>query len=490
MTTQAERRRKRPAVNVLAGIMNAQWALTPDALQTMITIARRENLDPAAIEMIRGEPLRNTHTVTVREGIATIPVHGPMFRYADFFSRISGATSYEEIATDFQAALDDPRIRAIVFDFDTPGGHTNGCAELARAIYAARGRKPIIGYVANWAASGGYWMACACDEVVCHETGMVGSIGVIAGYIDDSKHMEMHGFEEVTIVSSNAKNKDVDPTTEKGKAKIKAILDDLETVFIADVAKMRGVTAEHVIAEYGQGDVFVGASALARGMVDRLGNYEALHAELLERESTPTGAFVVKSRAVPTSVTTPGESMNTKVTGQPAAAGAATPPGARVEGTPPEKKEEEENPGTKAEGDGTCPECGGENGTHKDGCTKAPAAKAPAAAIHPSAIDQAKADERKRIADIRALGKPGEDVTIQACIDDPSCTVEMAAKRLRDAETRTGADRLAALRTDDAGKHPSNVAAPTDQSPEAAAKGAVKAYYDLTQPKGSTQRAR
>jgi hypothetical protein len=59
-------------------------------------IAERTNISPEALEAARGEALKNTHAVTVRDGVATIPVAGPMFRYASFFTRISGATAYED----------------------------------------------------------------------------------------------------------------------------------------------------------------------------------------------------------------------------------------------------------------------------------------------------------------------------------------------------------------------------------------------------------
>lgn len=485
MTTRAERNRKRPAVNVLNALMREHWAILPASLQMMAVIAQRQNLDVEAIELQRGEPLRNTHTVTVRDGVATIPVHGPMFRYADFFSRVSAATTYEDIATDFRAAMDDPRIKAIVFDIDSPGGEVNGCAELARAIHSARGVKPIIAYVPNWACSAAYWMATACDEIVAHETSMLGSIGCIAAYLDDSKQLEAEGLREIVIVSSQSPNKDANPATADGRSQIQVILDDLAAVFIADVARFRGVSTDLVLSDFGQGGVFVGAKAVSAGMADRLGNYEALHAELLERETTPTGAFVLKARANHTIASTTGDGMK-KVTGKPAGARAETDPPKdeeeepAAEGSEPEKEEEGEAAGkkkvkAKAEGE-----------EEEEPSAETDEEEEPSATVRTKIA----AAERKRISDIRALGKPGEEATIQACIDDADCTVEMAAKRLRDAETKAGADRLAALKGDDAGAHATGAAAPIDQSPQAAAKSAVASFYALTEPKGSNQRAR
>lgn len=96
----------------------------------------------------------------------------------------------------------------------------------------------------------------------------------------------------------------------------------------------------------------------------------------------------------------------------------------------------------------------------------------------------AAAAERARIAAIRALGKPGEEAAIQACIDDPECSPADAALRLRQAEAGVSKGRLAALAADDAGQHPSGAAGrPTESTPREAARAAVARYRELTTPK-------
>jgi hypothetical protein len=97
------KKEKRPALNVLSAMMAQNWAILPDALETMLSIAERNNMDVEALEKQQGEPLKNAHKVTVRDGIATIEAAGPMIRYASIFSRISGATAYQTLATDFAA---------------------------------------------------------------------------------------------------------------------------------------------------------------------------------------------------------------------------------------------------------------------------------------------------------------------------------------------------------------------------------------------------
>jgi ClpP class serine protease len=170
---------KRPADNVLAAIMAAYWAITPDALKTIVSIAERTNLSPKRSRRARREAQERVchHGARRRRDD---PRRGPMFRYASFFTRVSGATAYEDVARDFGAALDDPRVRGIVLSIDSPGGEVNGNAELSQMVYAARGKKPIIAYVSNLGASAAYWLASAADAVVIAPTSILGSIGVAA----------------------------------------------------------------------------------------------------------------------------------------------------------------------------------------------------------------------------------------------------------------------------------------------------------------------
>src|SRR5690554_2801336 len=95
------------------------WLMLPSALDSLLAIADRLG-DPEALEARLGKPLDNTRAVTLRDGVAVIPVTGPIMRYANMFTRISGATSTQELATDLQAALDNPQVKAIVLNIDSP----------------------------------------------------------------------------------------------------------------------------------------------------------------------------------------------------------------------------------------------------------------------------------------------------------------------------------------------------------------------------------
>jgi capsid assembly protease len=256
---------------VIAAILGAEWAITPEALQGILSIAKRENESPEAVEARIGRPLENTHRAEMRGSVAVIPVVGPLFRRANMFTRVSGATSYDMVAQDLREALDNPAAKSIVLNIDSPGGMASGVAELASHIYEARTKKPVVAYVGGMGASAAYWLASAATSIVSNKTALLGSVGVVVG-------VGKKGEEE--IVSSQSPYKRVDPATAEGRARVQALVDNLAAIFIADVAKYRGASDEHVSAKFGQGDVMLGHAAVDAGMIDKLGTFEGLIAEL------------------------------------------------------------------------------------------------------------------------------------------------------------------------------------------------------------------
>lgn len=163
-------------------------------------------------------------------------------------------------------------------------------------VYGARGKKKIVGYVGGYGASAAYWIASACAEVVVNESAVLGSIGTIAAIPDPA--VEHAG--EVVFVSSQSPRKHADPTTEQGAADIQALLDALSDVFVAAVARNRGVDAETVLSSFGQGGLFVGQASVEAGLADRLGSFEGVLAELGRRA---TEAPAEQARAEPVQAT-------------------------------------------------------------------------------------------------------------------------------------------------------------------------------------------
>jgi capsid assembly protease len=201
------------------------WLITEDGLAQILAVAAREDLDMAAVDRavkaraaapqaiaLRGATrLSGTVTVGVRDRVAVVPIIGPVFRYSNLMTQISGATSLQLLARDFQTAADSSEISAIVLSIDSPGGQASGIAELAGVIRAARSRKPITAYVGDLAASAAYWLATAAEEIVLSPTGIVGSIGAVIQVSDTTTRDAAAGVRRSAIVSATSPRKALDP---------------------------------------------------------------------------------------------------------------------------------------------------------------------------------------------------------------------------------------------------------------------------------------
>lgn len=378
-------------------IQREPWAITQAALELITEIADRhalgETLTPDRIEALEqklGRPLAYTHTATERDGVAIIPVMGPLFRHANLMTEFSGATSYGVVARDLRAAVDNPMVDAIVLHFETPGGQVSGVADLAKQIRAVRGVKPIVAFVEE-ANSGGYWLAAQTDKIVASETAILGSVGAMINVVEDGEPKD--GRRRYRFVSSQSPNKNAAPSTEAGARQVQRIADDLGGIFVQHVADGRGTTVENVLEKYGQGGIFVAADALDRGMIDEIGTFEGLISSL-QQNAASAGGFNVGVKTMSGTQANAGAGQTVKL---------AELTAAQVAEHRPDLAE------------------------HFRGEGKAAAEKAQAEAVA-KAQTEAQAAERSRITDIQALAVPGADTLISAAIADGSKPEQVAMK--------------------------------------------------------------
>ena len=251
------------------------WAIEPDYLRS---------ISKEALSTKSEKHLDNTGSVSIRDGTAIIPIHGPITARNTFFSLFAGGTSLETLAKDFREALSNEDVKSILFDIDSPGGVAVGPMEMAEMIYNARGRKPIYSYIGRNGSSAAYWLASATEKIIVNPSALVGSIGVVTT-IPVQEQPDQDGYKNIEIVSSNAALKRPDPKTKEGLAEIRRELDDLESTFIDSIAKYRSITPEIIKADFGGGGVVIGSQAVNKNMADALGTYEEVLANLNQKIS-------------------------------------------------------------------------------------------------------------------------------------------------------------------------------------------------------------
>jgi ClpP class serine protease len=273
--------------NVIARITGAPWLIQAEALETMIELASRELPNQETIDAWKneasrralatraGDPLGNTPSARVRDGVAIIPIAGPIFRYANLFTQFSGATALLDFAANLAAARADSRVRGILLEIDSPGGDVTGLSEAADMIAQAAGEKPLVAYVEGSAHSAAYWLASAASRVVLSSTATIGSLGAVVAMQDSTEAQARTGVRRFRFVSTQTPNKLLDPTTDSGAAKVQALADRLASEFLTAAATARDMTTEQLLAATDGGGLVVGADAVAAGLADQVLGFEA-----------------------------------------------------------------------------------------------------------------------------------------------------------------------------------------------------------------------
>jgi len=184
-----------------------------------------------------------------------------------------GNIGSETTSKAIRKARKDSTIKAIVFRVNSPGGGVLASDIIWREVVLAQKAKPFIVSMGDYAASGGYYIACPADTIVASPTTLTGSIGVFALMMNTQKLMN----DKLGITFDGVKtNKYADignsnrKMTEAEKEIIQSSVEDVYTDFITHVSEGRGITTEAVDA-IGQGRIWSGINAKNNGLVDVYG---------------------------------------------------------------------------------------------------------------------------------------------------------------------------------------------------------------------------
>jgi protease-4 len=180
-----------------------------------------------------------------------------------------------DILQNLRRFREDEDIKAIVVRIDSPGGAVGPSQEIYREIRKTVGTKKVVASMGAVAASGGYYVACAADGIVANPGTITGSIGVIMGYTNFRKLLDKIGMVPVVIKSGPFKDTG-SPTREMRSDEreiLQSITSDIHEQFVTAIAEGRNMDRS-VVAQAADGRIFTGENAKAKGLVDRLGNFE------------------------------------------------------------------------------------------------------------------------------------------------------------------------------------------------------------------------
>lgn len=241
-------------------------------------------------------PERNRHT---DDGIAIVSIKGPLEHHASWcwdsyesiVSRVEDALTGQDLAKEheyfhcnswsgewdegFEPMVAVPP-RAVVLCIDSPGGEAAGSMWCHRRLRTLRKKYdvPLYAYANECAASAAYAIACAADEIWLPDTGVVGSIGVIATLFDRTAMNRKMGLN-IELVTSGEEKSDGHadrPITDDIRSRMLDRVMHLARIFWAGVAKARGTTPAAVQAL--QAGVFYGDDAITAGIADGVAGWD------------------------------------------------------------------------------------------------------------------------------------------------------------------------------------------------------------------------
>ena len=180
-----------------------------------------------------------------------------------------------DVIEDIERYRDRDDVKALVVRIDSPGGAVVPAQEIYEEIKKLRAEKKVIASLGTVAASGGYYIACAAEEIIGNPGTLTGSIGVISEYANVEKLMDKIGWRSFVVKSGQFKDvgNPMREMTREEKQLLQGLVDDIHRQFVRAVAEGRNMEVAAVEA-LSDGRVFTGQQAKAHGLIDRLGNFQ------------------------------------------------------------------------------------------------------------------------------------------------------------------------------------------------------------------------
>jgi signal peptide peptidase SppA len=189
---------------------------------------------------------------------------------------LKSALTLATVARPLERAFGMRRARAVALQINSPGGSPVQSHLIYRRIrqLAAESGRPVIAFAEDVAASGGYMIACAADEIVCDPSSIVGSIGVVGGSFGFAKLIDKLGIERRLYTSGDHKAM-LDPfLPEKPEdvERLKSVQREIHEGFIELVKRSRGARLKGPEKTVFSGEYWTGSKAIELGLADTIGD--------------------------------------------------------------------------------------------------------------------------------------------------------------------------------------------------------------------------
>jgi protease-4 len=219
--------------------------------------------------------------------IAVVPIRGPIVDSAPAGRR--SRADRHEVVQAIRAARKDRRAVGVLLYINSPGGSATASDLIHREVVRLAETKPVVAFMGDVAASGGYYVAAPCHAIVAQPVTITGSIGVVSARILLRDVLERVGIRtEVVRLAPHADMFSPHRALESEERQLlEGQLDAFYQGFVDVVARGRGRSRDEV-EPLARGRVWSGAAAADRGLVDELGGFELAAQRLAERADVPS----------------------------------------------------------------------------------------------------------------------------------------------------------------------------------------------------------
>lgn len=198
--------------------------------------------------------------------------------------RVYGVLDQEDVlplTVELRKLAADQEIGGVVLWIDSPGGGVSAVTEIYDEVQRLNMRKPVVAYVGGVAASGGYYLAVACDKIIVKPDAILGSVGVIYVHEDLTEYLKMFGIKIEVIKTGEDKDLGAPwrPLSDDDRENIKQMINEDFDRFVYVVSKGRSLSIEEVL-KYSDGNVWSGTQAVSYKLADRVGTLDTAIEEL------------------------------------------------------------------------------------------------------------------------------------------------------------------------------------------------------------------
>jgi len=259
--------------HIIEAVYGHPWLITAQAWYGIhqIVLNRVVNgKDIPTVDQAQGKrPARDIWGDTMRhmemiDGVARIPVHGVLIKGAGMLDKMCGACSHEDVYEDLQTAM-EKKARAVVLDFNSPGGQVLGTPELARHVAEVAKVIPVYGYTETMRCSCAEYIAAGCTGLFATESSYVGSIGVIWETRNVARALEAAGIDYHVFTSGKFKalGHPALPMSKEHEEFLQANVDAIGAEFRGWMTQFRKIGRKDM-----EGQVIRGNEAASKGLID------------------------------------------------------------------------------------------------------------------------------------------------------------------------------------------------------------------------------